>query len=61
MKNTEAEQYTSKLDVKKKLNFMSASKPVFLDSHLFPSIVLGLVFYILRSGKQNAAHLTVLE
>ena len=46
---------------KKKLKFMSASKPVFLDSHSFPSIFLGLVFYILRPGKQNAAQLTVME
>ena len=28
-------EYTLKFAVKKKLNFMSASKPMFLDSHLF--------------------------
>ena len=44
-------QYTLKLDM----------KLMFLDSHLFPSIFLGLVFYILRPGKQNAAQLTVTE
>ena len=31
--------------MKKKLNFMSASKPMFLDSHLFTLIFLGLMFY----------------
>ena len=33
-------QYTLKLDV----------KPMFLDSHLFPSIFLGLVFYVLLTS-----------
>ena len=54
-------EYTPGLAVKKKLNFMSASNPMLLDSHLFASVFLGLLFYILRPGKQNAAQLTVLE
>ena len=54
-------EYTPELAVKKKLNFMSASNPMLLDSHLFASVFLGLLFYILRPGKQNAAQLTVLE
>ena len=43
------------------LIFMSASKPMFLNSHLFSLIFLGLVFYVLRPGKQNTAQLTVMD
>ena len=54
-------EYTLKLAVKKKLNFMSASKPMFLDSLVIffnPSVFS--IFYILRPGKQNAAQLTIM-
>ena len=40
---------------------MSASKPMFLNSHLFSLIFLGLIFYVLRPGKQNTAQLTVMD
>ena len=39
-------EHTLKPAVKKELNFMSASKPMFLLFHSFPSIFLGLVFYV---------------
>ena len=33
---------------------MSALKPMFLDSHSFPSIFLGLLFNVLRPGKRSS-------
>ena len=59
MENVRHSEYMLKLAVKKKLNFISASKPMFLNSHLFSSIFLGLEFYPLCPGKQKAAQLTV--